>query len=146
MDFDLRELPLTREVYHQEQKWMQIMGDPAIQGSLFMQQRIDRAMDKRIDEILALVVELVKVHGVFHAKMHFSSSRATQWLLDDLFRYRILDIEDLTDLASAWSGNSTTTLPMRRSRTNASRMFSRPFATCASWMKPLIYTPVTEHL
>ena len=104
VDFDLRELPLTREVYQQEEKWMQIKGDPAIRGGLFMQQRIDSAMDKRINEILDLVVELVKVHGVFHAKLHFSSSRATLWLLDDPFRYRILDIEDLTDpgICLAW--------------------------------------------
>jgi len=104
VDFDLRELPLTREVYQQEEKWMQIKGDPAIRGGLFMQHRIDSAMDKRIDEILALVVELVKVHGVFHAKLHFSSSRATLWLLDDPLRYRILDIEDLTDpgICLAW--------------------------------------------
>lgn len=52
VDFDLRELPLTREVYQQEEKWMQIKGAPAIRGGLFMQQRIDSAMDKRIDEVL----------------------------------------------------------------------------------------------
>ncbi|UCB55343.1 MAG: PDC sensor domain-containing protein [Thiotrichales bacterium] len=104
VDFDLRELPLTREVYQQEEKWMQIKGDPAIRGGLFMQQRIDSAMDERIDEVLDLIVELVEVHGVFHAKLHFSSSRATLWLLDDPFRYRILDIEDLTDpgICLAW--------------------------------------------
>ena len=105
VDFDLRELPLTREVYQQEEKWMQIKGDPAIRGGLFMQQRIDSAMDKRIDEVLALIVELVEVYGVFHAKLHFSSSRATLWLLDDPLRYRILDIEDLTDpgICLAWN-------------------------------------------
>lgn len=104
VDFDLRELPLTREVYRQPEQWMQIKGDPAIRGALFMQQRIDSAMDKRIDEVLDLVVELVKVYGVFHAKLHFSSSRATLWLLDDPLRYRILDIEDLTDpgICLAW--------------------------------------------
>lgn len=104
VDFDLRELPLTREVYRQPEQWMQIKGDPAIRGGLFLQQRVDSDMDKRIDEVLALVVELVEVHGVFHAKLHFSSSRATLWLLDDPFRYRILDIEDLTDpgICLAW--------------------------------------------
>jgi len=104
VDFDLRELPLTREVYRQPEQWMQIKGDPAIRGGLFLQQRIDSAMDQRIDEVLDLVVELVEVHGVFHAKLHFSSSRATLWLLDDPFRYRILDIEDLTDpgICLAW--------------------------------------------
>ncbi len=104
VDFDLRELPLTGEVYRQPEQWMQIKGDPAIRGGLFMQQRIDSAMDRRIDEVLDLVVELVEVHGVFHAKLHFSSSRATLWLLDDPLRYRILDIEDLTDpgICLAW--------------------------------------------
>ena len=104
VDFDLRELPLTREAYRQEDKWMQIKGDPAIRSGLFMQQRIESAMDSRIDEVLDLVVELVEVHGVFHAKLHFSSSRATLWLLDDPLRYRILDIEDLTDpnICMAW--------------------------------------------
>jgi hypothetical protein len=124
VDFDLRELPITREVYRQPEQWMQIKGDPAIRGGLFMQQRIDSAMDQRIDEVLDLVVELVEVHGVFHAKLHFSSSRATLWLLDDPLRYRILDIEDL------------------RSRWNASSTFSRPCATCDSWMKPFICAPV----
>ena len=54
-------------------------------------------MDQRIDEVLDLVTELVSAHGVFHGKLHFSSSRATLWFIDDPLRYRILDIEDLTD-------------------------------------------------
>ena len=104
VDFDLRELPLTREVYRQPEQWMQIKGDPAIRGGLFMQERIDSAMDERIDEVLDLIVELVEIYGVFHAKLHFSSSRATLWLLDDPLRFRILDIEDLTDpgICLAW--------------------------------------------
>ena len=97
VDFDLRELPLTREAYQQEDKWMQIKGDPAIRDGLFMQQRVESAMDARIDEVLDLIVELVEVHGAFHAKLHFSSSRATLWMIEDPLRYRILDIEDLTD-------------------------------------------------
>jgi len=96
-DFDLRELPLTRELYQQPEQWVQMKGDPAIRGGLFAQQRVESPMDTHIDEVLDLMTELVAVHGVFHAKLHFSSSRATLWLIDDPFRYRILDIEDLTD-------------------------------------------------
>ena len=96
-DFDLRELPLTRELYQQPEQWVQMKGDPAIRGGLFAQQRVESPMDARIDEVLDLMTELVAVHGVFHAKLHFSSSRATLWLVDDPFRYRILDVEDLTD-------------------------------------------------
>jgi hypothetical protein len=96
-DFDLRELPLTREIYRQPEQWLQVKGDPAIRGGLFNQQRIESPMDKRIGEVLDLVTELVSAHGVFHGKLHFSSSRATLWFIDDPLRYRILDIEDLTD-------------------------------------------------
>jgi hypothetical protein len=104
VDFDLRELPITKEVYKQPEQWMQIKGDPAIRSSLFLQQRTESAMDQRIDEVLDLMVELITAYGVFHAKLHFSSSRATLWLLEDPLRYRILDIEDLTDpdICLAW--------------------------------------------
>jgi hypothetical protein len=41
--------------------------------------------------------ELISEHGVFHGKLHFSSSRATIWLVDDPFSYRILSIDELID-------------------------------------------------
>jgi len=96
-DFDLRELPLTREIYQQPDQWMQVKGDPAIRSGLFNQQRVESPMDKRINEVLDLLFNLIEMHGVFHGKLHFSSSRATLWFIDDPLRYRILDIEDLTD-------------------------------------------------
>jgi hypothetical protein len=98
-DFDLRDLPLTRELYQQSDGWMQLKGDPAIRGALFDQQRVESLMDARIDEVLDLLAELIRSHGVFHGKLHFSSSRATLWLLDDPYRYRVLDYEDLSDPA-----------------------------------------------
>jgi hypothetical protein len=96
-DFDLRELPLTREVYQQPEQWVQLKGDPAIRGGVFAQQRVESPMDQHIGEVLDLLIELIAAHGVFHGKLHFSSSRATLWFIDDPLRYRILDIEDLTD-------------------------------------------------
>lgn len=96
-DFDLRELPMTREVYKQPEQWVQMKGDPAIRGGLFNQQRVESPMDQRIDEVLDLLIDLIASHGVFHGKLHFSSSRATLWFIDDPLRYRILDIEDLSD-------------------------------------------------
>ncbi len=96
-DFDLRELPLTRKLYEQPGQWVQLKGDPAIRAGLFQQERVESLLDRHIDEILALVVELITTHGVFHGKLHFSSSRANLWLMDDPFRYRILDYEDLAD-------------------------------------------------
>jgi hypothetical protein len=98
-DFDLSELPLTREAFREPEQWMQMKGDPAIRGGLFNQQRVESPMDRRIDAVLDLVIDLFATHGVFHGKLHFSSSRATLWFIDDPLRYRILDIEDLTDPA-----------------------------------------------
>ena len=96
-DFDLRELPATQALYQQPEQWMQMKGDPAIRAGLFHQERVNSLLDERIDEVLALVEELVTVRGVFHAKLHFSSSRATLWVADDPFRYRLHGIADLAD-------------------------------------------------
>ena len=43
-DFDLRELPLTHEIYQQPDQWMQVKGDPAIRSGLFNQQRVESPM------------------------------------------------------------------------------------------------------
>jgi len=96
-DFDLRDLPLTRELYDEPTSWRQIKGDPAIRGAVFHQTRTDSRMDQHIDEVLGVVEELLLEHGIFHAKLHFSSSRATIWLVDDPYRYRLLDIDMLND-------------------------------------------------
>jgi hypothetical protein len=96
-DFDLRGLPLTRQLYREPDHWQQLKGDPAIRGSLFQQQRIDSIMDRNIDLVLAVMDELVTQSGVFHAKLHFSSSRATIWLVADPYCYRILGYEALVN-------------------------------------------------
>ena len=96
-DFDLRELPATQSVYRQPGQWMQLKGDPAIRSGLFHQERVTSPLDERIDLVLDLLVELISVHGVFHSKLHFSSSRATLWTLDDPYRFRIHGIDDLAN-------------------------------------------------
>lgn len=96
-DFDLRELPATEAVYRQPGQWMQLKGDPAIRSGLFHQARVTSPMDERIDAVLDLLAELITVNGVFHAKLHFSSSRATLWSVDDPFRFRIHDIDELSN-------------------------------------------------
>lgn len=96
-DFDLRKLPHTAKLKLDKQGWMQLKGDPAIRGGLFTQQRIVSVMDEKIDDVLSLMEELMIAHGVFHAKLHFSSSRATVWLVDSPYDYQILNIDELTD-------------------------------------------------
>jgi hypothetical protein len=95
-DFDLRELPATEALYREPGHWMQLKGDPAIRSGLFHQQRVTSRLDEQVDVVLALLAELITVHGVFHTKLHFSSSRATLWPVDDPFRFRIHGIDELT--------------------------------------------------
>lgn len=96
-DFDLRDLPLTRELYEEPRYWRQIKGDPSIRGTVFHQTRAESMMDKHLDTIISVIEELMTDHGVFHVILHFSSSRAIIWLLDDPYRYRLLDIESIID-------------------------------------------------
>ncbi len=96
-DFDLRALPLTREIYDEPGQWQQLKGDPAIRGAVFQQCRIDSMLDKEIDLVLPVMEELMTENGVFHSKIHFSSSRCTLWFIDDPYRYRILPYEALVD-------------------------------------------------
>lgn len=96
-DFDLRELPATQALYRQPGEWMQLKGDPAIRAGLFHQERVASPLDEQVDTVLDLLTELITVHGVFHAKLHFSSSRATLWQMDDPYRFRLHGIADLVD-------------------------------------------------
>lgn len=96
-DFDLRNLPLTRDLYEEPRQWQQMRGDPSIRGNVFYQSRVNSKMDKHIDTAMGVIEELMIDHGVFHAKVHFSSSRAVIWLYDDPYRYRMLDINALID-------------------------------------------------
>jgi hypothetical protein len=96
-DFDLRDLPVTATLYEESWEWLQIKGDPAIRGNVFQQCRIESLMDREMETACAILEELICERGVFQAVIHFSSSRATIWTLDDPFRYRILDHESLAD-------------------------------------------------
>lgn len=96
-DFDLRGLPITKDLYTEPGRWRQLKGDPAIRGHVFQQCRAQSRMDESIDMILPVFEELVIESGVFHLKIHFSSSRATLWLLDDPYRYQLLEFDDLID-------------------------------------------------
>jgi hypothetical protein len=96
-DFDLRDLPITAKLYDEPSYWRQIKGDPAIRGAVFHQTRSDSPMDLHLDTVLGVMEELMTDRGIFHGKLHFSSSRATVWLVDDPYRYRLLDFDALTD-------------------------------------------------
>jgi hypothetical protein len=97
VDFDLRDLPVTSELYEESAEWRQIKGDPAIRRSVFQQCRIESPMDKHLDVASAILESMMVEHGMFQTVIHYSSSRATVWFMNDPYRYRILDDEALSD-------------------------------------------------
>lgn len=70
-------------------RWLQIRGDPSVRQFVFEQERVASEFDRRLDEVLARTEVLLREHGVFHAKIHFSSGQVTLWLLQDPMRYRV---------------------------------------------------------
>ena len=54
-------------------------------------------LDREIDTIVSILDELITFHGVYHVKLHFNSSQAVIWQVDDPYRYRLLSILDLLD-------------------------------------------------
>lgn len=96
-DFDLRNLPFTAELYEEPTQWQQIKGDVAIRDTLFQQHRVDSLLDQNFDQAISILTELITVRGMFQGVFHFSSSRATIWLVEDPFRYRLLGHDELTD-------------------------------------------------
>ncbi len=96
-DYDIRELPHTELLYKQSSVWQQMKGDPSIRQGLFTQKRCESEIDCNIDNVMALMQELMQEHGVFHGKVHFSSNRATIWLHDDPYSYRLLSLGELLD-------------------------------------------------
>lgn len=96
-DFDLRNLPFTAELYDEPAEWHQIKGDAAIRGTLFLQKRVESLLDQDIEQSISILTELITVRGMFQGVFHYSSSRATIWLIDDPFRYRLLQHAELSD-------------------------------------------------
>jgi hypothetical protein len=96
-DFDLRSLPVTSVLYREPRKWRQVKGDPAIRSTLFQQTRTESPMDRNMQKALSILEELLTERGIFQCQIHFSSSQATIWTIDDPLRYRILDQEVLKD-------------------------------------------------
>jgi hypothetical protein len=96
-DFELRALPQPEAASQDRRVWMQVKGDPSIRGTLFQQTRTHSAMDDRMEEVVDLITELMTERGIFHGKLHFSSARATMWLYDDPYRYRVHPIQEILD-------------------------------------------------
>jgi len=75
--------------------WRQIKGDPAIRQNLFLQKRINSAMDQKIEQVHSIINNLMSERGIFHAKLHYSSSRATLWPYDTPYEYKLHVLDDI---------------------------------------------------
>jgi len=69
-------------------RWLQIKGDPSIRGFLFQQQRVESLFDGPIDRVHEIARTLLMHKGVFHIKVHYSSSQLTCWFARDPFCYK----------------------------------------------------------
>jgi hypothetical protein len=81
----------------QEVRWKQFRGDPSVRGTVFMQTRAHSVFDQNIDAAIEQIGRLMREHGVFHSKIHFSSGRCSFWLYDDPYNYRLHDVEEIID-------------------------------------------------
>jgi len=98
-DFDLRDLHLSDATSTASPIWRQIKGDPSIRQTVFMQQRAISDLDRHIDDVIATINELMCERGIFHVQIHFSSSRATLWSMDDPFSYRVHVLDEIINPA-----------------------------------------------
>ena len=96
-DFDLRDLPQLHKAAEMPIAWRQIKGDPVIRQALFYQERISSVMDGCLNQVHDIIHELVTEYDVFHAKLHYGSSRATLWLNNDPRHYRIHVLDEIID-------------------------------------------------
>lgn len=96
-DFDLRDLNLTVARSNAAPIWRQIKGDPSIRQTVFLQQRAISDLDRHMDDVIATINELMCERGIFHVQIHFSSSRATLWSMDDPFSYLVHVLDEIID-------------------------------------------------
>lgn len=94
-DFALADLIQDKNLTPPDMHWQQFRGDPAVRGTVFMQERVPSLMDQHIDEVLDLIHRLMSHHGIFHSKIHFSSGRTSLWLFDDPYNYRLHGVDEI---------------------------------------------------
>jgi hypothetical protein len=79
------------------ERWLQIKGDPSVRAFLFEQQRVESLFDASIDRLHRIVLVLLTRKGVFHTKIHYSSSQLTCWFARDPFCYEKFVREEVLD-------------------------------------------------
>lgn len=70
-------------------RWIQIKGDPSVRAFLFQQQRVESVFDRHLDRVHGVIAELARSRGLFHVKVHYSSSQLSCWFVDFPYAYRV---------------------------------------------------------
>ncbi len=96
-DFAVNDLLRDSQLSAQDARWKQFRGDPSVRGTVFMQTRTHSVFDEHIDSALERIDMLMREHGVFHGKIHFSSGRCSFWLYDDPYGSRLHCVEEIID-------------------------------------------------
>lgn len=78
-------------------RWLQIKGDPPVREFLFQQHRIESLFNINIDRVHEIAHTLLARKGVFHTKIHYSSSQMTCWFATDPFCYEKFIREEVLD-------------------------------------------------
>ena len=95
------------------QRWLQIKGDPSVRSFLFQQERVSSLFDERIDSLHEIVLRLFLEKGMFHTKIHYSSSQLTCWFARDPFCYEKFVREEIFDPAPSPSVSGPSVSPTR---------------------------------
>ena len=96
-DFALRDLPQSNAVYKEERRARHFSVGAGLSQATSQREHYHSRLDQNLTTVMSVLEELIQFHGVFHVKLHFSSSQAVIWQMDDPYRYRILSISDLLD-------------------------------------------------
>jgi hypothetical protein len=96
-DFAVHDLLRDARLVMPDIRWQQFRGDPAVRGTVFMQSRSHSLFDEHFDEAIDRIDTLMREHGIFHAKIHFSSGRCSFWLFEDPYNYRIHSVDEIID-------------------------------------------------
>jgi hypothetical protein len=94
-DFAVNDLLADAHLLSPDLHWRQYRGDPSVRSTVFMQARTPSLLDSHIDIVNDLIESLFCEHGVFHSKIHYSSSRYSLWLLQDPYNYRIHAVDEI---------------------------------------------------
>lgn len=96
-DFALRDLPQPHALYEDPRLPRSVdAGYPRVPLATDSS-RVASKMDAHLDTVIRVMEELILVHGIYHIILHFSSSQAVVWVVDDPFRYRLLAMNELTN-------------------------------------------------